>query len=303
MTTETATAPPRRTRASNRPLGATARLPFVQLEVAGTVGLEEGRYLGRDPDRVLVVRIANPPAPQRRRLRRTKPKDSDPAAAPDPVPMTVLTVITPDSLGDNAAATAWLGAIRDEDEAIDAAIAAALELVNRAIHAHRAAVGDPGIPDVVAEAALAIRIGFGDGDALADGRYSSAVEVPASDRRRRRVEALRPTERVAGVLAGREQVAACELLLLRARADLDAGRTREAALQLRPAVEAMLAERATFMADGQDKDFEALTAGAPAVEGAASAALTSEPSAEHVEAASAALAIAERVLRRERASR
>ena len=54
-----ATAPLPRTRASSRPL-ASALFPFVQFEVAGTVGLEEGRYLGRDPERVLVVRVAHP---------------------------------------------------------------------------------------------------------------------------------------------------------------------------------------------------------------------------------------------------
>ena len=40
--------------------------------------------------------------------------------------------------------------------------------------------------------------------------------------RRRRAEVLRPQERVAEVLGGRDAVAACELLLIRARLDLDA---------------------------------------------------------------------------------
>jgi hypothetical protein len=44
------------------------------------------------------------------------------------------------------------------------------------------------------------------------------------------------------VLGGREQVDACELPLLRARADLDGGRRREAALQLRIGLEALLVE-------------------------------------------------------------
>ena len=42
--------------------------------------------------------------------------------------------------------------------------------------------------------------------------------------------------------AGRERIDVCETMLLRARADLDAGRTREAALQLRVGLEALLAE-------------------------------------------------------------
>ena len=44
------------------------------------------------------------------------------------------------------------------------------------------------------------------------------------------------------MLGGRERLDACETLLLRARADLDAGREREAALQLRVGLEALLAE-------------------------------------------------------------
>ena len=54
--------------------------------------------------------------------------------------------------------------------------------------------------------------------------------------------ALRPQERLAALLGGRDEPLATELLTLRARADLDAGRTREAALQLRVALEAGLAE-------------------------------------------------------------
>jgi hypothetical protein len=217
--------------------------------------------------------------------------------------MTTLTVVTPESLGEEAAASSWLQAIRNDDDEIDASLRSALAFVNRAVHAHRAAVGDPAVADITAEAALAVRIGFGDGEALVDGRYAEAVEIPASERRRRRVEALRPTERVAGVLAGREHVAACELLILRARADLDAGRTREAALQLRGGVESMLAERASFAAEGQRSDLEAVEAAREAVTAAAKSALVGEPDAASTQAVTEALAIAERVLRRERASR
>jgi hypothetical protein len=299
-----ATAPRPRTRASSRPLAAPPRLfPFVQLDLPGTVGLDEGRYLGREPERVLVVRIANPQPPPRRRLGRTKPKDADPSSAPVAVPVTTLTVVTPEPLGDAGAAAAWLARVRADDDAIEAAIVGALELVNRAVHAHRTAIGDPGVGDVVAEAALAVRIGFGDGDELADGRYAEAIDVPASGRRRRRVEALRPTERVAGVLAGREIVAACELLLLRARADLDAGRRREAAMQLRSGMEAMLADRAGFTASGQEADLAAVEAARPAVENAAETALKSDLGPAEAEAVAEALRVAERVLRRERASR
>ena len=51
-----------------------------------------------------------------------------------------------------------------------------------------------------------------------------------------------PEERFAALLGGRESPLAAEELVLRARADLDAGRPREAALQARVALEALLAE-------------------------------------------------------------
>ena len=51
------------------------------------------------------------------------------------------------------------------------------------------------------------------------------------------------------MLGGRERLDACETLLLRARADLDAGRRREAALQLRVGLEALLVELEGALAD------------------------------------------------------
>ena len=51
-----------------------------------------------------------------------------------------------------------------------------------------------------------------------------------------------PEERFAALVGGHGSPLAAEELVLRARADLDAGRTREAALQARVALEALLAE-------------------------------------------------------------
>ncbi len=53
---------------------------------------------------------------------------------------------------------------------------------------------------------------------------------------------LRPTERFAAILAGRDVALACEELTLRARTDADAARWRDCAFQLRVAVDAALAE-------------------------------------------------------------
>jgi hypothetical protein len=95
---------------------------------------------------------------------------------------------------------------------------------------------------VDADHALVVRVGYGGGDDVADGRFAAAFESTARPARARRTDRLAPQERLAALLGGRDRVLACEELVLRARADLDAGREREAALQARIALEAALAE-------------------------------------------------------------
>lgn len=214
--------------------------------------------------------------------------------------MTTLTAVHPDELGNEADALAWLDRLRDDDDALDAEIDDALVLINRAVHAHRAATLDTQIADVGPGSALAVRVGFGDGDSLADGRYTAAIEIPYSQRRRR-ADVLRPQERVAEVLGGRAGVAACELLVIRARADLDAGRLREAALQLRIALPAMLAEQEALEAPDQADDFAALEERRAVTGDAASEALADELSEARVAELTETLRLCERVLRRKRA--
>jgi hypothetical protein len=248
---------------------------------------------------VLVVKVEGAPPPPRRRIGRAKPKDAEPGSPPS-VPVTTLTAIRPDDLGDEASAGAWLAQLRDDPDALAAEVDDAVVLINRAVHAHRAAALDPQIADVTPGAALVVRVGFGDGEQLAEGEFAAAVEVPYAERRRR-AELLRPQERVAEVLGGKVTVPACELLVIRARADVDAGRRREAALQLRPAVDAMLAERDALAAPDQEADFAALEerreAAAKLADAAVAGALSDDQAAEAV----ATLRIAERVLRRKRA--
>lgn len=251
-------------------------------------------------ERVLVVAVAGAPAPPRRRLGRTKPKRAHPGSDPATVPLTTLTVIRPEPLADADAAQRWLADLRRDPDLLAAELAPALALVNRAIHVHRATVLDPNLPDVAVEHALAIRIGLGAGDELAEGRYGAAIELPPSARRLRG-EVLRPQERLAAVLAGREQVAAFELLLLRARADLDAGREREAALQLRVALEALLADRTALDAPEQEEDLAALAGHRERTAAGAEEALRGGLSAERTAELTETLRIAERALRRRRA--
>ena len=209
-------------------------------------------------------------------------------------------MVRPDPLGGEPGAERWLGELRDDPDAMAEEVRDAVVFVNGALHAHRAAVLDPDLADVTAPHALAVRIGFGSGDELADGRFTRAFEVPRSARRRRG-EVLRPQERVAGVLGGRETVAACELLVLRARSDLDAGRGREAALQLRVGLEALLAEREVLAAPGQDEDLAALGERRSITGQAANEALGGELGDGRMAEVTETLRLCERVLRRRRA--
>ena len=92
-----------------------------------------------------------------------------------------------------------------------------------------------------------VRIGYGRGEEVADGLWSEAVDIPSvHPSRRRRSAALRPQERVAAMLGGRDHPLVCEELTLRARADVDNGRLREGAIQLRAALLTAIGELAAM---------------------------------------------------------
>ena len=140
---------------------------------------------------MLVVAVDGAAPPPRRRLGRPRPRAARAGAEPATAPLTTLTVIRPEPLPDADAAQGWLAGLRRDPDLIEAELAPALALVNLAVHVHRATVLDPNLADVSAEHALVIRVGFGDGDELADGRYSAAIELPPAARRRRG-EVMRP---------------------------------------------------------------------------------------------------------------
>jgi hypothetical protein len=184
---------------------------------------------------VRVLVIATLGAPERRLLGRRRPRGAEPEPEPEPVPTTRATVIRGQQV-DEGAARAWMA---DPSAPVDEELA----VLNHALHLHRVASADPSARDVRREQALVIRVGFGRGEEVADGRWTAAVEPPAPRARRRgREAALRPQERLAALLGGRDAALACEELVLRARSDFDAGRHREAALQVRIALEAAIAE-------------------------------------------------------------
>jgi hypothetical protein len=191
-----------------------------------------------------VVVVATLGAPRRGLLERRRTRAADPQPEPEAVATGRATVVlAAHPLADDAAGEEWLAARRGAEEG-QAEVADAIAVLNRAIEAHRLAAADPHVREVAAGQALVARVGYGRGEQVAEGRWTAALTVPAPGGRQRRSAALRPQERVAALLAGRDRALACEELLLRVRADLDRGRPREAALGLRVALEAALAELA-----------------------------------------------------------
>jgi hypothetical protein len=119
---------------------------------------------------------------------------------------------------------------------------AGLKTLNRALHAFRLVTADPYLYPVGRQQALVARLGFGAGEQVADGQWTSARELSAGSIRQPRAKVLHPQARLAAVLGGREQALACEELALRARLDLAHRHDREAALQVLVALDAALAE-------------------------------------------------------------
>jgi len=216
---------------------------FVQFEFGFLLGPGDGRFLirhapGEDPESVLVLTTLG--APERRRFKDRKGRALQ-EAEPEPVPTNRATVVRASPFETPEEASAWLAAVRDGAERADAELAAAARVLARALHAHRVAHADPHSRDVSWNQALVTRIGYGDGNSVAEGRYEEAWELPRQNRRTRRsMEA--PEERFAALLGAREEVLVCEELVLRVRAALSAGRAREAALSARVALESVLAE-------------------------------------------------------------
>ena len=280
----------------------TDRFACVQLDVPGHLGLDDGRYLLRgvdheQADAVVVVQTLGGVAASRRRPRRRRPRPAEPIEDSPEVPLTRLTVI-PAEPSEREAAARQVQQAAGDPEAAEARVEAALRTVNAVLRAHRVATGDPYGHEIGREAVLVARIGYGTGDRLAEGRWEKAVEVSQPARRQRRAQALRPQERLAAVLAGREPIDLCETLLLRARADLDQGRPREAALQLRVGLEALLAELPGRVGQDQAEDLAALQERLESTAGAAEEALAGELSAERTDEIAATLGICERILRR-----
>ena len=295
-------------------------LPFVQFDFPGRLGPDHGRYLVRSAsggvEHVLVVGGVAGLATSMRRGRRRRGRARAAREEAPEVPVTRATVIRPGGFASGEEAEAWLRQTSGSGEEAGELVGEGLGILNRALHAHSVATQDPFGGGVSEAAALATRIGFGTGDELADGRWSEAVVVPVRPGPRRRSDALRPQERLAAALGRREATDACETLLLRARADLEGERMREAALQLRVGLETLLAEvsaeAASAAASGaaaalaseqlarQADDLRLLAARRGITGDAANEALAGELSADREAEVAETIGLCERVLRRRR---
>jgi hypothetical protein len=217
---------------------------FVQLEFGFLLGPPDGSYMVRSStegavEAVLVLGTLG--APERRRLRGRRSRAVE-EAGPEPVPTSRATVVRPEPFESREAAAGWLAGLRSNDSAMREELDAGLRTLNRALRAHRAATADPWLGDVSEERALVARVGYGSGEAIAEGRFGEALELPRAGARRVKRSMEAPEERFAAMLGARAEALAGEELVLRARADLAAGRPREAALQARVALEALVAE-------------------------------------------------------------
>lgn len=283
----------------------------MQFDFPGALSVPDGRYLARDGSgeegqRVLVIETLGAPPPARRRGRA---KQAEPGDEPESLPLTRVTAVRAQEPFESAVdAQDWLGETLSSEDSIEAAFAEGIGLLNRALHAQTVASADSLGAELSATTATVARIGHGSGKEVAEGRFTEARAVEprtaAGSRRKRRDEELRPQERLAAILGGRERADTCEILILRARADLDASRYREAALQLRVALEAMLVELAGALTDpDHERDMAELSERRTEAGAAANAALRGELDVEQEHQVIELVELCERVLRRRRVLR
>lgn len=280
---------------------------FVQLEYAWPLGPDDGRYLLRDhagEDAHHVVVFASWPTVPQRRSRRWG-REQEPQNVPAETGLSRATLVETAAVDEERART-WLDGL--EDDTAREAITASLQILNRTLRAFRAATADPVLREVTAEQALTQRVGYGQGVEVADGAWTAARDLPPAEDKadrgsRKRAAALRPQERFAALLGGRDAVLACEELALRGRLDLEQDRPREAALQVHLALEAALAELAAFRSqETVGRRLDELAEFRDRVARAANEALQGGPSAATVSTVGEALDKLEATLRARTAS-
>ena len=207
---------------------------------------------------------ALPPARRKRR----RPKQSKRSETPTTVGVTTVTLVRAhEPLGGESEAREWLAGLEDDDF-IQSLFDETFGSIDRALAAEAAASGRPYAAAPSLEQVLGAKIGFGDGDHVADGRYTDALEVDArggtAGPRRERLGRTRPLARIAAILGQKEQAAACEFLVPRVRADLDAGRVLAAGLAIETAARATVVEFDGVLDDpDHERDLDQLEAMLP----------------------------------------
>ena len=232
-----------------------------------------------------------------RSLARRRPAPAESDDEPEPVTITRVTVIRGLAIDHADAAREWLSTCGDRETAA-AEVDEALALLNRALHAYRVSAADPYAMDVTPGRARRVRLGYGVGDELVEGRWREAYAVPPRAERGGRRRMLAPEEQVAGILGGRRETHPSEDLLLRARLDLDQRRSRTAALQAHAAHEALEAELETD--ESATKARAAMRERAQPLDELAAAALDRELEEDELEQLGEILLQMERVARRRR---
>lgn len=175
--------------------------------------------------------------------RRARKVDVDPT--PREVPLALATVISSSTPMERGEATRFLDDIRESDDSQNSWVDEGLGVLNRAIRAYRAGARDPYVTEITRVDARAVRIGFGSGEEVSQGRWRRAYAIPPPTRQRQsRSERMGPTETMAAVLLDRHWVLDGEELLLRALLDLEQSRPRCAAIQLAATIDSLTAELA-----------------------------------------------------------
>lgn len=282
----------------------------MQFEFPGSVAVPDGRYLARgdrERESVLVVETLGVPPPPSRRRRR--PLEGNDAIEPPSVPLARVTAVRAwEPFESSEAGSHWLGEAVSAREEVDRLVSEGIGLLNRALHAGAVADGEARFREEVPERAVCVRIGYGTGEEVFAGRFSVAHDIELQgregSRRERRAHDLRPQEGIAAALGGRALPDVCETLLLRVRAELDSGRLREAALQLAPALRALLLELAGASVDpAHEQDMAAIDARLAEADAAAGIALHGDLDPQSEGQVRELAALGERVLRRRRIRR
>lgn len=239
-------------------------LPFVSMEFSSALGPTAGRYMVRPPGSAVADPSANGAGEAPRELsaadvlqitiigaptargglvfRRARKVDSD--DEPRDVSILIATLIgTNNRFSVRQEAVRFLDACRADEDQQTELVGQCIDAINLAIRAYRAASRDPLPSEIDIHDAREVRIGYGEPEELARGGWTEAFTPPPPRAPKlSRGERLAPTEVVAQIVGGKMPLLGSEDLALRTMLDLEHGRPRAAALQLRATLDLLVSE-------------------------------------------------------------